>query len=141
MGDKYYNSIMYKIHIQKAVRYWADSAAYDLEVADSLFEKGKFHYSLFFGHLALEKILKAIYVRSQKAHAPITHSLPYLAKRSGMDLDQARMQHLAEFMQFYVEGRYPKNMEDILKKYDRKFTAEQLTRIREMFQWLQKKLK
>jgi HEPN domain-containing protein len=43
--------------VEKAIDYWLNSAEYDIDVARSLFQKKKYHYSLFFGHLALEKIL------------------------------------------------------------------------------------
>ena len=50
------------MNVRKAIEYWTRSAEYDLEVADSLFENKKYHYALFFGHLAIEKILKGIFV-------------------------------------------------------------------------------
>ena len=48
------------MNVRKTIEYWTRSAEYDLEVADSLFENKKYHYTLFFGHLAIEKILKGI---------------------------------------------------------------------------------
>lgn len=44
----------------KTINYWSDSAAYDLETGESLLELKRYPYALFFGHLALEKILKAL---------------------------------------------------------------------------------
>jgi HEPN domain-containing protein len=41
------------------VRYWLDSAAHDLDVAESLFQNAKYDWCLFLAHLVLEKILKA----------------------------------------------------------------------------------
>jgi HEPN domain-containing protein len=45
------------MNVQKTIEYWISSAKYDLEVAESLFENKKYHYALFFGHLAIGKIL------------------------------------------------------------------------------------
>ena len=42
--------------------YWITSAENDWKVAGHLLEKGDFSYSLFFGHLTLEKLLKAYFV-------------------------------------------------------------------------------
>jgi HEPN domain-containing protein len=125
---------------EKAIEYWSKSAEYDLGVADSLLEKEKYHYSLFFGHLALEKILKAIYVRNTSDQAPVTHSLPLLAQKSGLHPDGIRLEKLAEFMEFYIEGRYPRELETVYRKYDRSFAMKKLEEIKEMFQWLEKKL-
>ena len=41
------------------ILYWLQSAASDMSVAEHLFEKEDYHYCLFFGHLVLEKTLKA----------------------------------------------------------------------------------
>lgn len=127
--------------IEKTINYWLTSAEYDVGVVKSLFKKKKYHYSLFFGHLSLEKILKAIYVKKKSAHAPITHSLPYLVEKAELEIETERLEKLAEFMEFYIEGRYPKDMEAIFKKCNKSFTKEKLKEIREMFEWLKKKLK
>lgn len=126
--------------VKKTIEYWQNSAEYDLGVADVLLEKGKYHYSLFFGHLSLEKILKAIFVKFTSDHAPITHSLPLLAQKSGLNIDSSHLEKLAEFMEFYLEGRYPGDLEMVYKKFDRSFTEKKLAEIKEVFQWLKKKL-
>ncbi|MCU0287413.1 MAG: HEPN domain-containing protein [Acidobacteria bacterium] len=83
------------------------SAEYDLEVSESLYEKSRFHYSLFFGHPAIEKILKAIFVKKKSIHAPFSHSLTYLVEKAEIEIPQDRFERLADFMDFYIEGRYP----------------------------------
>jgi HEPN domain-containing protein len=55
-----------KLNINNVKSYWIDEAEEALTVAEHLFEKGDFSYALFFGHLAIEKILKAIYVDKKK---------------------------------------------------------------------------
>ena len=74
-----YNLFMDQAQANKTIAYWLESADYDMGVAESLLEKEKFHYALFFGHLCLEKLLKALYVKTTSDHAPVTHSLPLLA--------------------------------------------------------------
>ena len=59
--------------------YWVTEAEEALTVADHLFEKGDYSYALFFGHLAIEKLLKALYIERQKEHAPPIHNLLRLA--------------------------------------------------------------
>lgn len=49
--------------INKTVKYWMDGAVYDLSVSEALYEKGKYPYALFMGHLAVEKLLKALVVK------------------------------------------------------------------------------
>lgn len=46
---------MEEFNIDKTVSYWKNSAKYDLSVATAMFKSKKYPYSLFMGHLALEK--------------------------------------------------------------------------------------
>jgi HEPN domain len=94
-----------KFDIQKTVQYWIEGAVYDIEVAEALFEKEKYPYALFMGHLALEKLLKALVVRATKNHAPHTHSLPLLAQKTGLKMPQKTVRALARFMEFHFEAR------------------------------------
>ncbi|MCC6545303.1 MAG: HEPN domain-containing protein [Nitrospirae bacterium] len=48
----------------KTISYWHSSAKYDLSVATAMFKSKKYPYSLFMGHLALEKLLKALIVKN-----------------------------------------------------------------------------
>nr|CBX31541.1 unknown protein [uncultured Desulfobacterium sp.] len=69
-----------KFDVKKTVQYWLEGAEYDLGVADAMFEKGKYPYALFMGHLALEKLLKSLVVRATGNHAPV-YSLSSIASR------------------------------------------------------------
>ncbi len=66
------------------VNYWVTSSENDWQVARHLFEKGDYAHALFFGHLTLEKLLKAVFVSVNEATPPMTHRLVYLAERSGL---------------------------------------------------------
>lgn len=60
--------------------YWLISAENDWEVAGHLFEKGDYSYALFFGHLTLEKMLKAYFVLTSEDAPPLSHRLVFLAE-------------------------------------------------------------
>ena len=51
-----------KINVQEIKEYWLEEALEALNVADHLYEKNDYSYSLFFGHLAIEKLLKGFFV-------------------------------------------------------------------------------
>ena len=61
-------------------QYWLKSAQDDWQVSQHLFKNRDYSYSLFFGHLTIEKILKAIYVNRFNDNPPYTHRLIYLAE-------------------------------------------------------------
>ena len=147
MGKRYYNihmaneqELLQDERKAKLIDYWVRSAEYDLEVSQSLYEKCRFHYSLFFGHLAIEKILKAIFVKKKSIHAPFSHSLTHLVEKAGIEIQQERLERLASFMDFYIDGRYPGDLDDIFRKYTPDLTREKREEVMEMFEWLKKKL-
>jgi len=59
--------------VERVKTYWLTEAEEALQVADHLLEKADYSYALFFGHLAIEKLLKALYAKTMR-HQFITCS-------------------------------------------------------------------
>ena len=126
--------------VTKTIKYWLESAAYDLDTGRSLLESKRFPYALFFAHLALEKILKAIVVKSTKEHAPFTHSLTFLASKSKMDIPESIVDKLAEYTEFHIETRYPDEKKDFYKKCTEEFARDKFKEMEDVYQWLIQRL-
>jgi len=126
--------------VAKTIKYWLESAAYDLETGKSLLEIKRFPYALFFGHLALEKALKALVAKTTKEHAPYTHSLPLLAKKTGIEIPESIIDRLAEYMEFYFEARYPDEKMDFYKKCTEEFAGKKFSELEDTYKWLIRKL-
>ncbi|MGB3221678.1 MAG: HEPN domain-containing protein [Desulforhopalus sp.] len=73
---------------KEIIEYWDTEAKESLQVANHLFEKKDYSYALFFGHLAIEKLLKSIYVRNIDDNVPRTHNLPRIAKAANLALPE-----------------------------------------------------
>ena len=116
--------------------YWITEAEEALTVADHLLEKSDYSYALFFGHLSVEKLLKAIYVKRQKKHAPPLHNLSRLARLAGIDLDESHRDTLILVSSFNIEARYPDIKRSFRKKCTKEYTLEQMKNIKETFKWL-----
>lgn len=125
---------------KKTISYWLDGAEYDLSVADAMFKTKIYPYALFMGHLSLEKLLKALVVKKTKSHAPFTHSLPYLAEKSGLKIPESILIKLREFMEFHFEASYPDANREFYKKCTKTYTFEKLKEIKEVFTWIRSKL-
>lgn len=123
----------------KTISYWVESASYDLETGKTLLRSKRYPYALFFGHLAIEKLLKALVVRHTGSHAPYTHSLVMLASKSGLKIPEEILDQLAEFMEFHTEARYPDAKMDFYQKCTREFAKEKFAEIKKVYSWLQKK--
>lgn len=102
------------------VNYWKGSAADALDTSDKLFEAKKYQHSLFFLHLTLEKILKALYVHVKKISPLPIHDLVRLAEGCQVKLDEEQKMQLAEISTFNVAARY----DDYKLKFYKKATLE-----------------
>ena len=127
------------IDLTKTIAYWLESADYDLETGKTLLRSKRYPYALFFGHLALEKILKALVVKQTVNHAPFSHSLVMLAGKSGIQMSEEMLDQLAEFMEFHTEARYPDAKMEFYQKCTREFAKEKFAEIKKVYRWLRKK--
>lgn len=125
----------------KTIQYWLDSAQYDLDTGKSLLDAKRFPYALFFAHLALEKALKAVIVKSTQEHAPFTHSLPLLVSKANLQIPEPMLDRFAEYMEFHLEARYPDDKKDFYNKCTEEFADRKFNEIEEDYKWLIRKLK
>jgi HEPN domain-containing protein len=125
---------------KKAVQYRLESSEDDWKVANHLFEKGDYSYLLFFGHLTIEKILKAIYVDKLEEIPPYTHRLVYIAEKVHIKLTTEQLELLETVTDFNIEARYPDEKFSFKKRCTRDFTERYLTKIKEMKEWLLHKI-
>ncbi|MBU2227903.1 MAG: HEPN domain-containing protein [Proteobacteria bacterium] len=121
------------VDIAKQIAFWRDSAKEDWDVARQLVDNGRTRHGLFFAHLALEKILKAIVCKQSQDLAPRLHNLSRLAELAVLTLDTQKMEILAEMNAFHIEGRYP---ESLTKPPTKEEALNYMTGAEGVFQWL-----
>ena len=121
---------------EEKIAYWLTSAENDRIVADHLFEKGDYPYALFFGHLTLEKILKAIFVKKTNEAPPLTHRLVFLAEKAGLPASPEQFELLEIVTDFNLEARYPDERFSFFQKCTVPFTQDYMSKIEEFRKWL-----
>jgi len=67
------SDVSLNIDVDKIVKHWIDTSDEDFKTMLSLYDSKSYGWSLFLGHIAIEKLLKAHYVSKNKKHAPFTH--------------------------------------------------------------------
>jgi len=92
---------------QKLIEYWIDGSEDDWDTMSILYDNKKFVYSLFFLHLSIEKILKALYVKKNSLQAPPIHNLSELVKGSKIIIDISQQKFITTLLPFYIQARYP----------------------------------
>lgn len=125
---------------QEKVNYWIKSSENDWKVAGHLFEKEDYAYALFFGHLTIEKLLKAFFVAKLDEPPPFTHRLIYLAETAGLKISAEQIELLEIITDFNLEARYPDEKFSFYKKCTREFTEANMKKIEEIKEWLLRQL-
>lgn len=88
------------------LRYWVESSDNDILAMRHLFEKGDFTWSLFIGHLVIEKLLKACYVLRVDISPPFIYDLNRLAEKAGVFLSEDQKDILDTLSTFNLRARY-----------------------------------
>ncbi len=127
--------------INTQIKYWKTLATDNLKTANSLFEKQRYMHALFFGHLYLEALLKALIVHRTHKDAPFGHKLYTLALKAGLELTETQHDLLTRFTAYNITTRYPDQRLLLYKRFDRKFTQAELKEIRRMGKWIASHLK
>lgn len=97
------------INVQKQISYWQIGSDEELLNAQIMIANKRHLAGLFFCHLCIEKILKAIIVKVTEQHPSRTHNLSWLAEKAMVTFDD-KQDNLISILQVYqLEGRYPEN--------------------------------
>ena len=125
------------MRMEKEVQNWLDSARYDLETARHLLRAGRYIYTVFMCHLALEKVLKAKVEEVIGEAPPKTHDLEYLVKLAGLSLDENTKDFILELSNLSVVTRYPRDFQTMLRDFSRERVELTMIKATEVFQWIE----
>ncbi len=120
------------------MKYWHQAAIRTLETADDLYRLKHRDACLFFGHLALEKLLKGLIVKRTKDFPPLIHDLAKLAKIGKIELEEKYIQELRTITTFNISGRYDDVKFAFYKKCTPAFTKKYLDLTKKLFLWFEK---
>ena len=126
---------------EELIKYWIDASDIDFRAMLNLYHSKDFVWSLFIGHLVIEKLLKALTISNQSEPIPKIHDLNKIAKIAGIQLDDNQKDLLDVITSFNIEARYPDYKYEFYKKCDYSFTSLYIGKIREIREWLLKQLK
>ena len=121
--------------------YWISSSNKDFKAMGSLYKNGHYAWALFLGHLVLEKLLKAAYVKYVDAKIPFTHDLTKIAEKSGLRLSEEQKDLLDAVTAFNIKARYPDYKGRFYRKATKRFAENYLGQIKDFRKWLVKKIK
>ena len=106
----------------ESIKIWIDGAKDAMDTCSKLYNSKKYHHSLFFLHLSLEKMLKALFISLKDSSPPYIHDLKQLVELSGITVRDEEKDQLDEISEFNVAGRYEDYKYEIYKRATKEYT-------------------
>jgi HEPN domain-containing protein len=126
---------------QEHIIYWKESSLQDFETVRVLYEGKRYMMSLFVCHLAIEKLLKAHWVKDNKDNfPPFTHNLELLHNQTLLNLSNEQLGDLKLINAWNIEGRYEDYNKNFYRLCSKEYTERQLKMIENLKECLLKTL-
>ena len=108
--------------------------------AENLFRTKDYDWSLFIGHLVIEKLLKAYYIKKHNANPPFIHNLLRLAELCEIQLDEKTTDFLSVVTAFNINARYDDYKQSFRKICTKGFAEIWINNIKEYGIWIRTQL-
>ena len=120
----------------KLIKYWIDGSDDDFETMIAMFESNRYSWSLFIGHLMIEKLLKAYYVKIKSDYPPFIHNLLRLAEKTNLELTDEQKEQLVTVTAFNINTRYDDYKMSFKNQCTPEFTMEWINKLKKMRPWI-----
>ncbi|CAN2040177.1 DNA-binding protein [Candidatus Magnetomoraceae bacterium gMMP-15] len=128
------------IIFEKIMNHWIETSDDDLKTMNTLFQSKSYNWALFVGHISVEKILKALYVKIHKKHPPLIHNLYRLAELCDIKLTDQYSDWLDTITTFNINARYDDYKKEFYNLCTHEYTELWIVRIKELHEWIKKML-
>ena len=102
----------------------------------NLIKTKEYSWALFLGHLVIEKLLKALYVKKMKTHPVFSHDLLRLATKIEIELPDSYDEWLDTITTFNLNARYDDFKQSFYKLCTKEFYNEWISKIETLRKWL-----
>lgn len=114
------------------IEYWIKLAAEDYSAMLNLLKSGNYTWTLFLGHLIIEKLLKAYYAKNCDISTPFVHNLTQIAEKAGLKLSDKQKDFLDLLNTFNILARYPDYKLEFYKKCTKEYATKQIAKSRNL---------
>lgn len=129
--------------MQDKIPIWLEISKDDIETAEACFEKKRYLWMMVTCQQAIEKLLKALYIKKIQVTPPKVHDLVLLAEKTEI-LNECSDETLKLFdilTEYYFGTRYPDKRKKLSKECSYDFAKNILNETKEVLLWLRGKLK
>jgi len=124
------------LNIENIVNYWIESSDEDYNTMLDLYQTRNFGWSLFLGHLVIEKLLKSYYTKINNEYPPMIHDLRRIGERAGIEFDDRKLIMIETISQFNIRARYDDYRRNFQRICTPEYTATWIENIKEIRQWI-----
>lgn len=121
---------------EKLINYWIDQAMDDNDTMIAMYNSKRYNWALFLGHLMIEKLLKAYYVKTNSEYPPLIHNLLRLAEKSDLDITEDKKKELVTITAFNINARYDDYKNSFKQLCTLEFTDEWISKIDNLKTWI-----
>ena len=128
---------------EEKIEYWRELSNRDLQVAKDLLPLKHFLYVAFMCHQAIEKIMKAYYVKlNDNDTPPFTHELILLASKGDFynNFSEEQKHFIRQLSPLNIRTRYPEYKDLIYKQLTQLVCEKILEQTEQLHQWISEKL-
>ena len=122
------------------ISYWIQSSDLDFDSMMAMYHSKHYHWSLFIGHLVIEKLLKAYYVYKKDESYPMIHNLLRIAEKAGLDLNDEQQLFFSTVTGFNINARYDDFKQSFYQKCTQEYTVIWIEKIKTERSWIKNQL-
>ncbi|NIJ51256.1 HEPN domain-containing protein [Dyadobacter arcticus] len=124
------------IDVAKVSEYWLETSDEDFETMTHLMAVKKYNWTLFLGHIVIEKLLKSKVVKETGKSAPFTHNLGKLLILTGIELPQEQLDWIDTITTFNLQARYESYKRQFYKTCTPEYAQDWIGKIETLRQWI-----
>ena len=125
------------MELAEVIDYWRRLSDEKWKTVEALMEKERYADALFFVHLSLEALLKAVVVEKTGIAAPPIHNLPKLALLAHLETDGTQTEQLRDINTFNVRARYDDYKSSLYRAATKEYTAAYFDIAKKLRLWIQ----
>jgi len=127
--------------VDSAILAWINSSDENFDTMIDLYNSGRYSWSMFIGHLCIEKLLKAYFIKVEHTHCLNLHNLMRICELARLELTQEQKDDFAMITTFNIKARYDDYKQSFYKKSTKEFADKWIEKIKSYRQWIKELLK
>ena len=125
---------------EKLINYWMEASDDDYNTMMVMYKTKRFNWALFIGHLMIEKLLKAYFVKAKSDYPPYIHNLLRLAEKGNLDIPNDIKEQLILITAFNINARYDDYKRSFKQKCTPEFTEDWIGKMQNLRKWIKKQI-